>query len=198
MKIIFFSLFHILFDQDGQTLLAVLPVCFEFVLLLLNSHFLFLVPPILLLPLTLPNFHFLLLHHFPVCLGFLVLSYHACTFPHKHVICFLIITLQDGLAAHTTPASTSPYQPAVLQPSTEPSPQVSQSYWICLCLPNPPLICCSWKILCLSRLRDNVSLASVPVYVYHILYCSFENAKQDEPTTGCSSEHRENRKSKES
>ncbi|KAI3370621.1 hypothetical protein L3Q82_007184 [Scortum barcoo] len=30
-----------------------------------------------------------------------------------------------GLAAHTTPASTSPYQPAVLQPSTEPSPQAT-------------------------------------------------------------------------
>ncbi|KAE8296785.1 Secretory carrier-associated membrane protein 2 [Larimichthys crocea] len=31
----------------------------------------------------------------------------------------------DGLAAHTTPATTSPYQPAVLQPSTEPSPQAT-------------------------------------------------------------------------
>nr|XP_046250399.1 secretory carrier-associated membrane protein 2 [Scatophagus argus] len=31
----------------------------------------------------------------------------------------------DGLAVHTTPASTSPYQPAVLQPSTEPSPQAT-------------------------------------------------------------------------
>ncbi|KAG8012297.1 Secretory carrier-associated membrane protein 2, partial [Nibea albiflora] len=31
----------------------------------------------------------------------------------------------DGLAAQTTPGSTSPYQPAVLQPSTEPSPQVT-------------------------------------------------------------------------
>ncbi|XP_018531362.1 secretory carrier-associated membrane protein 2 [Lates calcarifer] len=31
----------------------------------------------------------------------------------------------DGLATHTTPASTSPYQPAVLQPSTEPSPQAT-------------------------------------------------------------------------
>ncbi|XP_028286231.1 secretory carrier-associated membrane protein 2 [Parambassis ranga] len=31
----------------------------------------------------------------------------------------------DGLAAHTTPASTSPYQPAVLQPSTEPSPKAT-------------------------------------------------------------------------
>ncbi|XP_041852425.1 secretory carrier-associated membrane protein 2 [Melanotaenia boesemani] len=31
----------------------------------------------------------------------------------------------DGLAAQTTSASTSPYQPAVLQPSTEPSPQAS-------------------------------------------------------------------------
>ncbi|MEQ2166860.1 hypothetical protein GOODEAATRI_032699, partial [Goodea atripinnis] len=30
----------------------------------------------------------------------------------------------DYPATHTTPASTSPYQPAVLQPSTEPSPQV--------------------------------------------------------------------------
>ncbi|XP_035013135.1 secretory carrier-associated membrane protein 2 isoform X1 [Hippoglossus stenolepis] len=30
----------------------------------------------------------------------------------------------DGLASNTTPAATSPYQPAVLQPSTEPSPQV--------------------------------------------------------------------------
>ncbi|XP_017288393.1 secretory carrier-associated membrane protein 2 [Kryptolebias marmoratus] len=31
----------------------------------------------------------------------------------------------DGLATQTTPASTSPYQPAVLQPSTEPSPQAT-------------------------------------------------------------------------
>ncbi|XP_071348409.1 secretory carrier-associated membrane protein 2 [Trachinotus anak] len=31
----------------------------------------------------------------------------------------------DGLATHTIPASTSPYQPAVLQPSTEPSPQAT-------------------------------------------------------------------------
>ncbi|XP_047236644.1 secretory carrier-associated membrane protein 2 [Girardinichthys multiradiatus] len=31
----------------------------------------------------------------------------------------------DYPATHTTPASTSPYQPAVLQPSTEPSPQAS-------------------------------------------------------------------------
>ncbi|XP_069019343.1 secretory carrier-associated membrane protein 2 isoform X2 [Embiotoca jacksoni] len=31
----------------------------------------------------------------------------------------------DDLSAHTTPASTSPYQPAVLQPSTEPSPQAT-------------------------------------------------------------------------
>ncbi|KAF3688517.1 Secretory carrier-associated membrane protein 2 [Channa argus] len=31
----------------------------------------------------------------------------------------------DSLASHTTPASTSPYQPAVLQPSTEPSPQAT-------------------------------------------------------------------------
>ncbi|XP_070829010.1 secretory carrier-associated membrane protein 2 [Chaetodon trifascialis] len=31
----------------------------------------------------------------------------------------------DGLATHTTPASPSPYQPAVLQPSTEPSPQAT-------------------------------------------------------------------------
>ncbi|CAN9498830.1 unnamed protein product [Ophioblennius macclurei] len=31
----------------------------------------------------------------------------------------------DGLATHTTPASTFPSQPAVLQPSTEPSPQVT-------------------------------------------------------------------------
>ncbi|XP_008309844.1 secretory carrier-associated membrane protein 2 [Cynoglossus semilaevis] len=30
-----------------------------------------------------------------------------------------------GLATHTTPASTTPYQPAVLQPSTEPSPQAT-------------------------------------------------------------------------
>ncbi|XP_073328248.1 secretory carrier-associated membrane protein 2 [Pagrus major] len=30
-----------------------------------------------------------------------------------------------GLAAQTTPASTGPYQPAVLQPSTEPSPQAT-------------------------------------------------------------------------
>ncbi|XP_039990195.1 secretory carrier-associated membrane protein 2 [Xiphias gladius] len=30
-----------------------------------------------------------------------------------------------GLATHTAPASTSPYQPAVLQPSTEPSPQAT-------------------------------------------------------------------------
>lgn len=30
-----------------------------------------------------------------------------------------------NLAAQTTPASTSPYQPAVLQPSTEPSPQAT-------------------------------------------------------------------------
>lgn len=39
---------------------------------------------------------------------------------------FLILTFQDGLATHTTPAAPSPYQPAVIQPSTEPSPQVSQ------------------------------------------------------------------------
>ncbi|XP_029909080.1 secretory carrier-associated membrane protein 2 [Myripristis murdjan] len=31
----------------------------------------------------------------------------------------------DSLATHTTPAATSPYQPAVLQPSTEPSPQAT-------------------------------------------------------------------------
>ncbi|XP_070686807.1 secretory carrier-associated membrane protein 2 [Pempheris klunzingeri] len=31
----------------------------------------------------------------------------------------------DSLATHTTPASTIPYQPAVLQPSTEPSPQAT-------------------------------------------------------------------------
>nr|XP_020478797.1 secretory carrier-associated membrane protein 2-like isoform X2 [Monopterus albus] len=31
----------------------------------------------------------------------------------------------EGLATGTTPASTSPYQPAVLQPSTEPSPQAT-------------------------------------------------------------------------
>ncbi|KAM4619035.1 secretory carrier-associated membrane protein 2 [Polymixia lowei] len=31
----------------------------------------------------------------------------------------------DSLASHTTPASTTPYQPAVLQPSTEPSPQAT-------------------------------------------------------------------------
>ncbi|XP_013876731.1 secretory carrier-associated membrane protein 2 [Austrofundulus limnaeus] len=31
----------------------------------------------------------------------------------------------EGLATHTTPATTTPYQPAVLQPSTEPSPQAS-------------------------------------------------------------------------
>ncbi|XP_044212410.1 secretory carrier-associated membrane protein 2 isoform X1 [Thunnus albacares] len=31
----------------------------------------------------------------------------------------------DSLAAHTTPAAPSPYQPAVLQPSTEPSPQAT-------------------------------------------------------------------------
>ncbi|XP_068584513.1 secretory carrier-associated membrane protein 2-like, partial [Cebidichthys violaceus] len=31
----------------------------------------------------------------------------------------------DNLAAHTTPASSSPYQPAVLQPSTEPSPKAT-------------------------------------------------------------------------
>uniref|UniRef100_UPI0037E855C5 secretory carrier-associated membrane protein 2 n=1 Tax=Semicossyphus pulcher TaxID=241346 RepID=UPI0037E855C5 len=31
----------------------------------------------------------------------------------------------DGLATHTTPAAPSPYQPAVLQPSTEPSPQAT-------------------------------------------------------------------------
>ncbi|KAM9377928.1 secretory carrier-associated membrane protein 2 isoform 1-T1 [Pholidichthys leucotaenia] len=34
-------------------------------------------------------------------------------------------TKNDGLATHTTPATTSPYQPAVLQPSTEPSPQAT-------------------------------------------------------------------------
>ncbi|XP_041651750.1 secretory carrier-associated membrane protein 2 [Cheilinus undulatus] len=31
----------------------------------------------------------------------------------------------DGLATQTTPANPSPYQPAVLQPSTEPSPQAT-------------------------------------------------------------------------
>ncbi|KAM4573616.1 secretory carrier-associated membrane protein 2 [Odontesthes bonariensis] len=31
----------------------------------------------------------------------------------------------DGLATQTTPASTAPYQPAVLQPSTEPGPKAS-------------------------------------------------------------------------
>ncbi|XP_060891937.1 secretory carrier-associated membrane protein 2 [Labrus mixtus] len=32
---------------------------------------------------------------------------------------------KDGLATQTTPAAPSPYQPAVLQPSTEPSPQAT-------------------------------------------------------------------------
>lgn len=38
------------------------------------------------------------------------------------------LTSQEGLATHTNTASTTPYQPAVLQPSTEPSPQVRQPY----------------------------------------------------------------------
>lgn len=58
-----------------------------------------------------------------ICIGFF----------HSYLILFscsllaltLLITFQDG---HSTPASTSPYQPAVLQPSTEPSPQVDHIF----------------------------------------------------------------------
>ena len=65
-----------------------------------------------------PYLHSLVLH-FPVCISmFLVLLYH----PNNgcHLFAFLLV-FQDNLATHTT----SPYQPAVLQPSSVPSPQVS-------------------------------------------------------------------------
>uniref|UniRef100_A0A8D2ZUH3 Secretory carrier-associated membrane protein n=1 Tax=Scophthalmus maximus TaxID=52904 RepID=A0A8D2ZUH3_SCOMX len=75
-----------------------------------------------LLPLSV-IFHSIVRLHFLVCLGLVFSSLiRLLTIP---AICLLIIVFQDALAAHTTPASTSPYQPAVLQPSIEPSPQAT-------------------------------------------------------------------------
>lgn len=63
---------------------------------------------------------------------------------------FFFFFCQDFAGAQTTPASTSPYQPAVLQPSTEPSPQVG------------------------TRCRDSrsllTSLGPVPVHVSSTVY----------------------------
>lgn len=112
-------------------------------------------------------FHLLSLTFISSCsvifLFVLVLWSHPCTFPRNHLICLLIVAFQDSLATHTTPASTSPYQPAVLQPSTEPSPQVSQPYWISLRLPDPPLIGCC--IVLEVDWRTATSLGTAPIHI---------------------------------